>query len=533
VNKSDKQGANNRIMKSLSIVFFLVVLFCASAAAQTTAFTFQGSMQTSGSPANGNFDFDFKLFDLVSAGAQQGSTIQRLNVAVANGIFTVSLDFGAGTLPGADRFLEIAVRTAGGPLFTPLSPRQKVNSSPYSVRSLNSTTATNATQLGGVAASQYVVTTDPRMTDARDPLPGSNNYIRNSGAQQQAGANFWISGSGNFGGSGNFDGGLSVGGNFIVGGNTTLIGNLTVNGTLTGNLPSGDADYVQNRTTTQASTNFNISGTGNANIFNASTQFNLGGSRVLTVVPASSNTFVGITAGQSITTGFSNSFFGHGAGASNLNGPGNSFFGENAGQANTVGTSNAFFGAGAGEANLSGGSNSFFGTQAGRLSTGSSNSFFGSQAGYINTTGSDNVFLGRQAGNSNVSGSNNTIIGKGADVASGNLSYSTAIGADAVATLSDSIYLGRPGGEDAVRIPGSVLIDRTLVVDLMGSTTGNVHLCLNTSNRLSLCTSNLTEAALNDEFRLSLLKQQEQIEKQQALIEQLTKRLEQLEKKEN
>ncbi len=190
-------------MKGLMTAIFTVVMLCLNISAQTTAFTYQGSMQSSGSPANGNYDFEFKLFDLVSGGAQQGSTLQRLNVAVANGGFTVSLDFGAGTLPGADRFLDIAVRTSGGGVFTALSPRQKVHSAPYSVKSLNSTSAdvaTNATQLGGTAASQYVQTNDARLSDARNPLPNSANYIQNTGFQQ-SNANFNISGNGFLGGN--------------------------------------------------------------------------------------------------------------------------------------------------------------------------------------------------------------------------------------------------------------------------------------------------------------------------------------------
>ena len=163
-------------MRRMLFSMFLWLFVAVSISAQTTAFTYQGSMRDGANPANGNFDFEFKLFDAVSAGAQQGSTQQRLNVAVANGVFAVSLDFGAGTLPGANRFLEIAVRTAGGGAFTTLAPRQQVNSAPYAVRSVNAAnadnatsaanaanattaaTATNALQLGGVAAANYLPT---------------------------------------------------------------------------------------------------------------------------------------------------------------------------------------------------------------------------------------------------------------------------------------------------------------------------------------------------------------------------------------
>ena len=169
-------------------------------------------MQTNGTPATGNYDFEFALFDAVSGGTQFGTTVPSNNVAVSNGVFSVSLDFG-GQFPGATRFLEIRVRAAGGGGFTLLSPRQPVASSPYSVKSLtadsatnavnatNAATATNSLQLGGVAANQYVVTTDPRMTDARNPLPNSTNYIWNQNSVLQPSSNFVISGNGDVGGT--------------------------------------------------------------------------------------------------------------------------------------------------------------------------------------------------------------------------------------------------------------------------------------------------------------------------------------------
>jgi len=51
-----------------------------------------------------------------------------------------------------------------------------------------------------VAASNYVQTNDPRLTDARSPTAGSANYIQN-GTSQQATSNFNISGNGTAGGT--------------------------------------------------------------------------------------------------------------------------------------------------------------------------------------------------------------------------------------------------------------------------------------------------------------------------------------------
>jgi hypothetical protein len=57
-------------------------------------------------------------------------------------------------------------------------------------------------------------------------------------------------------------------------------------------IPSGSTNYIQNSNNTQATANFNISGTGTANILSATTQFNLGSFRILSN-PGSANLFAG------------------------------------------------------------------------------------------------------------------------------------------------------------------------------------------------------------------------------------------------
>jgi hypothetical protein len=130
----------------------------------------------------------------------------------------------------------------------------------------NATNATNAAQLGGVAASNFVQTTDARLSDARTPTAGSTNYIQNTTTQQPA--NFNVSGSG------------------------------TVGGTL------------------------------NASVINSTTQYNIGGSRVLGI--AGSNLFAGINSGGANTSGAGNVFVGTNAGAANTTGNANVALGDNA-----------------------------------------------------------------------------------------------------------------------------------------------------------------------------------------------------------
>src|SRR5437870_4869254 len=275
-----------RLLFKYPFILLVVVLTMgvSTAFAQTSSFTYQGRLTDGGKPANGNYDLQFALFDSLSGGTQVGSTQTMNTVAVSNGVFTVSLDFGANAFTGASRFLEISARPTGGS-FTLLTPRQQVTSTPYAIRSANAssadtatnatnatnaTTATNATQLGGIAASQYVQTNDSRLSDARPPTPGSSNYIQNT-ASAHASRNFNISGNGAGGG--------------------TLAGN----------------------------------------VVNATTQFNLSGSRILSNA-GTNNIFAGIGAGAANTTGARNTLVGKNAGLTQTIGTDNTFIGFEAGK---------------------------------------------------------------------------------------------------------------------------------------------------------------------------------------------------------
>jgi hypothetical protein len=110
----------------------------AIAAPVGTAFTYQGQLNKSGVPLQGNCNFQFKLWDDAGAGSQVGTTQTVNNVAVAGGLFTVTLDFGGGMFAGAARWLEIAVQGPGDPGFTPLSPRQPLTPAPYALYALAS-----------------------------------------------------------------------------------------------------------------------------------------------------------------------------------------------------------------------------------------------------------------------------------------------------------------------------------------------------------------------------------------------------------
>jgi hypothetical protein len=175
--------------------------------AQTTAFTYQGKLSDSGSPASGQYDLQFTLFDALGGGAQQGTTQTVANVAVSNGLFTVQLDFGAcaSCFDGTARFLEIAVKKTTDTTFTTLAPRQPISSTPYALRSLNATAADGlsvacincitSSQIGSVNGSAINGTIPPASLPA-----GSGNYIQNQNTSAQSGT-FNISGDGLIGGN--------------------------------------------------------------------------------------------------------------------------------------------------------------------------------------------------------------------------------------------------------------------------------------------------------------------------------------------
>lgn len=107
-----------------------------------TGFTYQGQLKSSGMRASGMHDFRFRLYDALVGGAQVGTTLCVDNVSVADGLFTVTLDFGA-QFDGDERFLEIDVRAdngldCGNPAdFVALAPRQPLTAAPSAFFALN------------------------------------------------------------------------------------------------------------------------------------------------------------------------------------------------------------------------------------------------------------------------------------------------------------------------------------------------------------------------------------------------------------
>jgi hypothetical protein len=129
----------NHINQSIGTLTMLVLLGLLSpglsAAPLGTAFSYQGRLAESGTSVDGLFDMRFALYDAAEGGAQVGTALTNSATGVTNGLFSAVLDFGA-VFTGEARWLEIAVRTNGGGVFTTLAPRQSFTPAPYAMYAL-------------------------------------------------------------------------------------------------------------------------------------------------------------------------------------------------------------------------------------------------------------------------------------------------------------------------------------------------------------------------------------------------------------
>jgi hypothetical protein len=123
-----------------------------SAAPVGTAFNYQGRLNHGTNPANGRYDLRFTLYDAASGGTQVGLPQTTNALAVSNGFFNVTLDFGAGVFTGDARWLDIAVKTNGAASYTALVPRQPLAPTPYALYAPSSGSAASATVANSAGA---------------------------------------------------------------------------------------------------------------------------------------------------------------------------------------------------------------------------------------------------------------------------------------------------------------------------------------------------------------------------------------------
>ena len=175
--------------KHIGMLLFLAAIhYGTSASAQGTAFTYQGRLNDGASAAGGSYDLRFSIYDSLSGGTPQGNSLTNAATAISNGFFTVTLDFG-NKFPGADRWLEIAVRTNGAASFFTLSPRQALTPAPYAITA-------GSVISGGLAAGTYgnAVTLNNAANQIGGSFTGNGANVTNVNAATVGGitsAGFW------------------------------------------------------------------------------------------------------------------------------------------------------------------------------------------------------------------------------------------------------------------------------------------------------------------------------------------------------
>jgi hypothetical protein len=157
-------------IQNLFITLALLASLHKATAQGTTAFTYQGQIHDNGTNANGAYTMIFKLYDAVSGGNQIGSAITT-SATLANGLFSVNLDFGAGAFNGGARWLDITV--TNGPDTQTLSPRLPVLPEPYAQFASVAATVTN----GAIGSSQLA----PNLTVSGTLTVSTNLQIGGTG----------------------------------------------------------------------------------------------------------------------------------------------------------------------------------------------------------------------------------------------------------------------------------------------------------------------------------------------------------------
>ncbi len=158
-------------------------------AAIGTQFTYQGMLADAGVPAEGSYDFRCLLYNADVGGSQVGSMLIFDAETVSEGRITLDLDFGA-VFDGTELWLELHVRIAGTGGYTILTPRQKLNPTPYAVISqeaLSAFWADNAGLLDSYPASHYLAWGNltgvpPELVDGDDDTLGDLSCLVGDGA---------------------------------------------------------------------------------------------------------------------------------------------------------------------------------------------------------------------------------------------------------------------------------------------------------------------------------------------------------------
>lgn len=122
-----------------------------------TAFTYQGRLEKNGAPVHGTADLRFSLWNnptSTNTSNRIGGPLTKSSVAVDNGVFTTSLDFGGATDDATGLWMDVEAASPPGSGFVAISPRQLVGATPQAVRAKVAT-----------AAESFSISSDSRLND--------------------------------------------------------------------------------------------------------------------------------------------------------------------------------------------------------------------------------------------------------------------------------------------------------------------------------------------------------------------------------
>lgn len=156
------------------------------AGGSNAGFTYQGKLESAGEPYTGTGDVQFKILDAATGGATVMPVFVVPGVAFNKGLFSARVPADASTFdPGADRWLEVAVRTPGGSgSFTTLTPRQRMTSAPTALAAMTARTAATAANVPWAG----VTDVPTNVSSAFSPWVSTTGGINFTGGQVGIGA---------------------------------------------------------------------------------------------------------------------------------------------------------------------------------------------------------------------------------------------------------------------------------------------------------------------------------------------------------
>ncbi len=191
---------------TISVLILELMVFCSgpvAAAPMPTGFTYQGRLLDSDGPSEGEYDFQFRLFDAETDGDQVDTAAFAHELALIDGYFAVEVDFGSSVFTGDAIWLEIGVRPGEQEDpndYTILSPRQLITPVPYALYAASGTPGPEGPQgEQGPAGPQGIEgdtgdTGDPGPTGPRGPTgpQGPQGVSGPMGPQGPAGDSHWL-----------------------------------------------------------------------------------------------------------------------------------------------------------------------------------------------------------------------------------------------------------------------------------------------------------------------------------------------------